>query len=114
MNFLVQCVGNNTTTPNWWTFYVDSASNVKGSRARIILEGLDNVTLEQALKPNFRALNNQAEYKALIACLKLDREVGAKRLRFYPNSQLVHKQVANTYQTKETVLLKYYHIVMRT
>ena len=61
-------------------FYVDDASNVKGSRARIIHEGPDNITLEQALKLNFRASNNQVEYEVLIVGLKLTREVGVKKL----------------------------------
>ena len=56
---------------DWWNLYVDNASNVKGSRARIILKGPDNITLEQALKLNFRASKNQAEYEALIIDLKL-------------------------------------------
>jgi len=42
--------------------------------------------------------------------LKLVKEVGAKKLRCYIDSQLVQGQVANIYQTKEIVLLKYYHI----
>jgi len=83
---------------------------MKGSRARIILEGTHNVTLEKSLKLNIKALNKQTEYKVLILGLKLAREVRAKRLRCYKNSQFVQGQVANIYQTKETMLLKYYHI----
>ena len=55
-------------------------TNVKGSRERIILEGLNNVTLEQALKLNFETSNNQVEYEALIASLILAREVWARKL----------------------------------
>jgi len=84
---------------------------VKGSETCIILEGPGNVISKQALKLNFKALNNQAEYEALIASLKLAKEVGAKKLRCYTNLQLIQGQVANRYQTKETMLLKYYHIV---
>jgi len=62
---------------------------VKGNRAGIILEGLDNVTLEKAPKLNFKASNNQAEYAALIPGLKLAREVSAKKLGCYINLQLV-------------------------
>ena len=89
---------------------MDDASNVKGSGGGIILEGPDNVTLEQAFKLNFRALNNQAKYEALIAGLKLATKVEAKKLRCYTKLQLVQGQVANRYQTKEIVLLKYYQI----
>jgi len=33
VDFLEEFVGNDQTTPDWWSFYVDGASNVKGSRA---------------------------------------------------------------------------------
>ena len=65
---------------------------------------------EQSLKLNFRASNNQAEYEELIASMKLAREVKAKKLRCYTDSQFFQGQVSIIYQTKETVLLKYYHI----
>ena len=83
---------------------------MKGNGARIILEGPDNVTLKKSPKLNFKASNNQAEYEALIIGLKLTREVTAKKLRCYTDSQLVQGQVANRYQTKEIMLLKYYQI----
>ena len=41
--------------------YVDGASKVQGRATRIILEGPDNVTLEQALNFNFKASNNHAK-----------------------------------------------------
>jgi len=62
---------------------------MKGSKAGIILEGLSNITLEQALKLNFKASNNQSEYKTLIVGLKLAKEVVVKKLRCYTDSQLV-------------------------
>ena len=84
---------------------------MKGSRASIILEGPNNVTLEQTLKFDFRASNNHEKYEALIAGLKLAKEFGARILRCYNNSQLVQGHVANIYQAKEAVLLRYYHVV---
>lgn len=88
-DFLEKFTGNVWPTPNWWNLYVDGASNEKGSRVGIILEGPNNVTLEQALKFNFKASNNQVEYEALIVGLKLAKEVGARKLRCYSDSQLV-------------------------
>jgi len=76
-NFLIEFAGSDTTTPNWWNLYVEGASNVKGSGVGFILEGPNNVTQEQALKLNFRALNNQVECEVLIVGLKLAREVKA-------------------------------------
>ena len=74
------------TTLDWWILFVDGVSNVKGSGVGTILEGLDNITLEQALKLNFRASNNQANHEALIAGLKLASKVEAKWLRSYIDS----------------------------
>ena len=110
VDFLEEFGRNDTTTLDWWTLYVDGASNIRGSGVGIILEGPDNITLEQALKLNFRASNKKVEYEALITGLKLAREVGAKRLRCYTNLKLVQGQVVNTYQTMEVVLPKYCYI----
>ena len=109
VDFLVEFAENDQTTPNWWNLYVDDASNMKESRAGIIIKDPGNITLEQALKLHFKASNNQAEYEALILDLTLPKDVGAKKLRCYTDSQLVQGQVANKYQTKEIMLLKYYH-----
>ena len=79
-DFLVEFARNDQTTQDWWSLYIDYASNVKGSSARIILKGPDNVTLEQALKLNFKASNNQAEHETFIVGLKLTRKVKAKKL----------------------------------
>jgi len=53
---------------------------VKGNGVGIILEGLNNAILKQALKLNFKASNNQAKHEALIVGLKLAREVRGKKL----------------------------------
>jgi ribonuclease HI len=59
------------TTPHVWLLFVDGASNLKGSAAGIGLEGLDDLLIEQSLKFEFKASNNQAEYEALIAGMTL-------------------------------------------
>ena len=48
VDFLTEFVGNDKTTSDWCNLYMDGASNIKGSEARIILECPNNVTLQQA------------------------------------------------------------------
>nr|KYP35793.1 hypothetical protein KK1_043148 [Cajanus cajan] len=60
-----------------WTLHVDESSNTKGGGAGIILEGLHQVTIKQSLKFGFKITNNQAEYKALLARLRLARDIEA-------------------------------------
>ena len=85
-DFLAEFAGNDHTTLDWWSLYVNGALNMREKGAIIILEGANNVTLKQALKLNFKASNNQAKCEALIAGLKLAKEVGTKKLRCYTNS----------------------------
>ncbi|XP_057450055.1 uncharacterized protein LOC130741226 [Lotus japonicus] len=63
------------------------------------------MTIEQSLKFEFRASNNQVEYEALIA--------GVQRLYIKGDSQLVVKQVKGEYQVKDPQLSKYLEIVQR-
>ncbi|XP_052198251.1 uncharacterized protein LOC127805529 [Diospyros lotus] len=83
----------------------------EGSRAGIILEGPSRLILEQSLRFNFKATNNQAEYEALIAGLSPAKEIGASRLIAKSDSQLVTNQVKGEFQTKEPQLGRYLHKV---
>ncbi|PNX86818.1 gag-pol polyprotein, partial [Trifolium pratense] len=63
--------------------------------------------IEQSLRFAFKASNNQAEYEALIAGMKLAKEMEVKNLRAMSDSQLVTNQVSGKFQTKEPQLIKY-------
>ena len=90
-----------------WILSVDGASNVKGSRAGIILEGPDGVLVEQSLKFAFQANNNQAEYEALLAGMRLAIDMGVSRLVVRSDSQLVTEQVSGNFQARDPHLAKY-------
>nr|KYP56267.1 Retrotransposable element Tf2 [Cajanus cajan] len=65
------------------------SSNSKGGGAGIILEGPNRITVEQSLKFGFKATNNQAEYEALLAGLRLARDLGARRVSCNSDSKLM-------------------------
>lgn len=100
-------------SPDLWELYIDGSSNTKVSGAGVILEGPDGISLEQSIRLNFPTSNNQAEYEALIAGMKLAHEVRGSRLKTYSDSQLVTLQVSGVYQTKEPQLLKYLEKVIQ-
>nr|KYP44061.1 Retrovirus-related Pol polyprotein from transposon 17.6 [Cajanus cajan] len=77
----------------WWTLHVDSSSNCQGSGAGVILEGPKGITLEQSLRFRFKASNNQAEYEALLAGLRLAEDMGASRIKCLTDSKVVAEQV---------------------
>ncbi|PNY16673.1 hypothetical protein L195_g013398, partial [Trifolium pratense] len=96
-----------------WTLTVDGASNIKGSGAGVVLEGPDGVMIEQSLRFAFKASNNQAEYEALMARMKLAKEMEVKDLRAKSDSQLVTNQVSGEFQAKDPQLIKYLEGVQR-
>ncbi|CAL8997864.1 unnamed protein product, partial [Prunus brigantina] len=63
-----------------WTLYVDGSSNRQGSGAGLVLKTPDHTTIEYAIRFQFRASNNEAEYEALLAGLRLAQHTGAERL----------------------------------
>lgn len=74
-----------------------------------MLERPDNLVIEQVLKFEFIASNNQTEYEALIVCMILTLKMGATRLKAKSKSQLVVNQVSGQYRARESQLIKYLH-----
>ncbi|GAU41698.1 hypothetical protein TSUD_94190 [Trifolium subterraneum] len=77
---------------NKWTIFVDGASNATGADAGIILENEEGILIEVSLALSFPTSNNQAEYEAFLAGLRLAEDVGAKEIKIYTDSQLVASQ----------------------
>jgi len=60
----------------------------------------------------FDCSNNEAEYEALIAGLKILRKLNAKRIAVYGDSKLVIKQDKGKYQTKHPRMRAYQNVVL--
>nr|KYP54649.1 Retrovirus-related Pol polyprotein from transposon 297 family [Cajanus cajan] len=88
-DFVAELTPATTEEPQAWTLHVDGSSNSKGGGAGIILEGPNRITVEQSLKFGFKATNNQAEYEALLAGLRLARDLGARRVSCNSDSKLM-------------------------
>ena len=83
-----------------WALHVDGASSSKGCGAGVILEKEDEIIVELSIKFDFSVSNNQAEYEALIAGLKLAKEVRARQLLICSDSQIVTSQVAREHEAR--------------
>uniref|UniRef100_A0A151UDK5 Retrovirus-related Pol polyprotein from transposon 17.6 n=1 Tax=Cajanus cajan TaxID=3821 RepID=A0A151UDK5_CAJCA len=88
-DFVAELTPTLADEPQVWTLHVDGSSNSKGGGAGIILEGPNQVTLEQSLKFSFKVTNNQAEYEALLAGLRLAHDLGVRRLSCNSDSKLM-------------------------
>ncbi|KAL1364322.1 hypothetical protein AAHE18_03G209400 [Arachis hypogaea] len=93
--------------PTKWNLYMDGSSNKTESGSGAIIESNQGTQIELSLKFEFPASNNQAEYEALLAGLKLAKEVRAHKLVIFSDSQVVTSQIAGTYQAKDPAMKKY-------
>ncbi|KAH9751207.1 Ribonuclease H [Citrus sinensis] len=90
-----------------WTLYVDGASNSKGSGGGLIVITPDKTEIGCALRFGFDATNNEAEYEALLAGLRLVQALGVKNLLIFSDSQLVVNQVNCNYEARDLNMIAY-------
>ena len=72
---------------------VDGLSNINGAGIGLVLTLPEGDLIQQVIRCGFKATNNEAEYKALIAGLNLAKDMGIKKLDTRSNSQLVVNQL---------------------
>jgi ribonuclease HI len=96
---------------NEWKLFVDGASNAMGSGAGAVLISPEGLIMEQAVRLNFLASNNESEYEALLIGLKCARKLGADRLRVFCDSQLVVNQISGEYQARDERMALYLRAV---
>ncbi|XP_057747805.1 uncharacterized protein LOC130966998 [Arachis stenosperma] len=100
-DFVEEYAGDQEEASTTWELYVDGSSNKIRSGAGVKLVNQEETQVEVSLKFEFPTSNNQAEYEALIAGLKLAEEVGATKVVVFSDSQMVTSQINGEYQAKD-------------
>ncbi|GKA11495.1 reverse transcriptase domain-containing protein [Tanacetum coccineum] len=90
-----------------WTLFTDGSSCVDGSGAGLILTNAEGAEFTYAMRFRFEATNNEAEYEALIAGLRIAEQMGVKNLQAHVDSRLVANQVNGSYVAKESGMIQY-------
>ena len=90
-----------------WQVSVDGSSREQGSGAGIVLEGPEGEEICYAVKLEFTATNNQAEYEALIAGSELAKAVKVDRVKIRTDSQLVANHVSERFQPRDGKMKQY-------
>ena len=90
-----------------WRLSVDRAANAQGSGAELILTSPDRIDTEYSLRFGFHASNNEAEYEAIIAGLNLGHFMEADQLKVSSDSQLVIKQIEDSYEVRGEKMILY-------
>ncbi|KAI5337466.1 hypothetical protein L3X38_016737 [Prunus dulcis] len=95
-----------TSTPIWG-LHVDGSANQQGCGAGFVLTTPDGLKIEYALRFDFRTSNNEAEYEALLAGLRLAKSMNAKQIRIHSDSQLIVNQVTADFAAKDASMYAY-------
>ncbi|GJZ50782.1 reverse transcriptase domain-containing protein [Tanacetum coccineum] len=95
-----------------WRLYIDGASNNEGSRAGLILIAPDDVEYSYVLRLNISNSNNDVEYEALLAGLRIAKEMQVKDIHAFVDSKLVASQVEGSYEAKGERMIKYQENVL--
>ncbi|XP_021802453.1 uncharacterized protein LOC110746532 [Prunus avium] len=94
------------STP-FWILHVDGSANQQGCGAGLVLTAPDGAKIEYAIRFGFRTSNNEAEYEALLAGLRLARSMGAIQISIYSDSQLIVNQVIADFAAKDASMTAY-------
>ena len=84
-----------------WEVYVDGALNQKSSSVGLVLMSPEKVVIKKALRLNFSATNNEAEYEALLVGMTVVQRMGGKSIKLFSDSRLVVGQVRGEFEAKD-------------
>ncbi|XP_057543991.1 uncharacterized protein LOC130823388 [Amaranthus tricolor] len=90
-----------------WKLYVDGSSTQSASGAGLLIMSSAGVRMERAVRFEFAASNNEAEYEALLMGLRICYEAGAKNLSAFSDSQLIVGQVNGEFEAKDDSMKMY-------
>ncbi|GJR82812.1 reverse transcriptase domain-containing protein [Tanacetum coccineum] len=93
--------------PEPWILFTDGSSCVDGSGAGLILTNPEGMEFTYALRFEFTATNNEAEYEALLAGLRIAARMGVRNLEANVDSRLVANHVLGEYVAKEDNMVQY-------
>ena len=99
--------------PPCWKVYIDDAANQRGSEVGLVLESLEKTIIQKSLKLGFSAMNNEAEYEALLKGLAIVQKMGGKAIEMFSDSRLVVGQVKGELEAKDMRMQEYLSQVKR-
>ena len=96
-----------------WKVYVDGAANQRGSEVRLVLISPKKTIIEKSLRLGFSALNNEAEYEALLQGIVMIQKMGGKIVEIFSDSRLVVGQVEGELEARDARMQEYLSRVKR-
>ena len=93
--------------PIFWKVYVDGAVNQRGSGMGLVLISLKRITIKKSLRLDFSAMNNEAEYEALLKGMSMVQKLGRKTINMFSDSRLIVGQVNGKLEARDKRMQEY-------
>ncbi|XP_076935143.1 uncharacterized protein LOC143601677 [Bidens hawaiensis] len=90
-----------------WSLFTDRASSNEGSGAGLRLVNPEGHEFTYAIKLDFKSTNNDAEYEAFLAGMRIAKKLGVKHVAARVDSMLIAGQINETYEAKNDIMASY-------
>nr|XP_023890021.1 uncharacterized protein LOC112002102 [Quercus suber] len=90
-----------------WKVYVDCIANQKGFGVGLVLVSPEEFVIEKSLRLGFSAINNEAEYEALLQRMTMVQKMRGKALEMFSDSRLVVGQVKGELEARDSRMQEY-------
>ncbi|XP_076910823.1 uncharacterized protein LOC143568588 [Bidens hawaiensis] len=90
-----------------WKLFTDGASNDEGAGAGLRITNPEGQHFTYTIRLEFKSTNNEAEYEALLAGLRIAKKLGAQHLEAHMDSMLVANQIEGSYDAKDEKMVSY-------
>ncbi|XP_076891412.1 uncharacterized protein LOC143542794 [Bidens hawaiensis] len=87
--------------------FTDGASNDEGAGAGLKITNPEGQHFTYVLRLEFKSTNNEAEYDALLAGLRIAKKLGARHLEAHVDSMLAANQIEGSYDAKYDKMASY-------
>ena len=67
----------------------------------LVLISPEKLTIEKSLRLGFSAMNNEAEYEALLEGMSMVQRMGGKAIKMFSNSRLIIGQVKGKLEARD-------------
>ncbi|GKC45595.1 reverse transcriptase domain-containing protein [Tanacetum coccineum] len=89
---VLQLVDEQTDSQDAWILYTYDAPNTKGSKAGLVLISPAKMEYTYPLRLNFDNTNNEAEYEALLAVLRISKKMKVQSLSTREINAIVNEE----------------------
>ncbi|XP_076957171.1 uncharacterized protein LOC143632571 [Bidens hawaiensis] len=90
-----------------WKLFTDGESNDEGAGTGLRITNPEGQDFTYAIRLEFKSTNNEVEYEALLAGLRIAKKPGARHLEAHVDSMLVANQIEGSYDAKDEKMASY-------